>query len=187
MVNNYVCWLFVPIFFLFVNSGQKAPSENRIHWDNSRKLSWQDFKGSPRESSKFSAESSLQISYGLKISQEAGVTNYSFTVDCYFDKKGSWVKPDKKTDNLLMHEQLHFDIAEYFARKLRKEFKQNSFTTENYQTKSAAIFNKNFEEYQNYQTAYDEETRHGIIPEEQAKWEEKVRSLLAKSKNYKKM
>lgn len=187
MVYNYLIYLPVALSLFLASIGQKAPAEDKIHWNNSRKLSWQDFKGNPRESSQFSAESSLQISYGLKISQEGGVTNYLFTVDCYFEKKDSWVKPDKKTDALLKHEQIHFDIAEYFARKLRKEFKKNTFTIADYQSKSKAIFNKNFTEYQSYQTAYDEDTRHGSIPEEQAKWEEKVGNLLVKSINYKKM
>ena len=187
MVYKYLLLLPVTISLFIAGFAQKASNQDKIDWNADRRLSWQDFKGNPREGSPYSAESSLQIAYGLKISNESGVTNYSFTVDCYFEKKDSWVKSDKKTDNLLKHEQLHFDIAEYFARKLRREFKKNSFTIDDYQSKSTAIFNKNFTEYQSYQTAYDEDTRHGSIPEEQARWEERVKNLLEKSKAYKKM
>ena len=185
MGYNYLCWL--PVFIsLITNAGQNVTETSKIHWDEGRKLSWQDFKGNPREGSKFSAESSLQISYGLKISEQSGVTNFSFTVDCYFERQDSWVKPEKKTDALLNHEQLHFDIAEYFSRKLRREFQQNSFTIQNYKSKSTAIFDKNFAEYKSQQRAYDEETHHGSKPEEQAQWDERVRGLLAKSESYKK-
>ena len=188
MSYNYLLWLAITIpLFINTDSGHRPTNEDKVQWNADRKLTWQDFKGSPKEDSPYSAESSLQIAYGLKISEEAGVTNYSFTVDCYFEKKDSWVKEDKKTESLLKHEQLHFDIAEYFARKLRRAFKKNSFTIEDYQSKSTAIFNKNFTEYQSYQTAYDEETRHGSIPVEQEKWEERIRELLVKSKSYKKM
>ena len=188
MIYKYLLWLSITVpLFTDTESGQKTANEDKIHWSADRKLSWQDFKGRPKEDSRYSAESSLQISYGLKISNQSGVTEYSFTVDCYFEKNDSWVKADKKTDDLLKHEQLHFDIAEYFSRKLRREFKNNSFTIQDYQSKSTAIFNKNFTEYQSYQTAYDEETRHGSIAEEQVRWNERIKNLLVKSKAYKKM
>lgn len=188
MIYKYMLWLSITVpLWINADSGRKASFEDKIHWSADRKLSWQDFKGKPKEESRYSAESSLQISYGLKISNQSGVTEYSFNVDCYFEKNDSWVKTDKKTDALLKHEQLHFDIAEYFSRKLRREFKKSSFTVENYQSKSTAIFNENFTEYQSYQIAYDEETRHGSLPEEQAQWEERVKNLLVKSKAYQKM
>ncbi|MDN5211284.1 DUF922 domain-containing protein [Fulvivirgaceae bacterium BMA12] len=187
MVYNYILWLTIILFPGRATVSQSETTDNnKIQWSLDRKLSWADFKGSPNSGSQFSAESSLQISYGLKIREESGVTHYSFTVDCYFEKSSSWVKDGKKTDKLLKHEQLHFDIAEYFARKLRREFENNSFNIDNYQSKSAKIFNKNFAEYQSFQAAYDAETHHGTKPEPQASWEERVKTLLRKSKAYKK-
>lgn len=158
----------------------------KIHWNADRKLSWPDFKGSPVESSKFSAESSLQISYGMKISQDSRGTKVSYNIDCYFEPKESWVKVKMKTNSLLKHEQVHFDIAEIFARKLQKRFRATSFTIDNYNTKSQDIFNRTFSEYQNFQAAYDHDTVHGSDKAEQVNWENNIASMLKKSERYKK-
>ncbi len=158
--------------------------DNKIQWTIDRQLSWQDFKGSPDQNSKFSAESSLQISYGMKISKGSAGTKVAFNVECFFEPGESWVKKDLKTQTLLAHEQLHFDIAEIFARKLRKRFKDNTFTIDNYNTKSTAIFEKVFLEYKSYQAAYDHDTKHGSDREEQANWNESVIKMLEKSSKY---
>src|SRR5690606_40361550 len=39
----------------------------------------------------------------------------------YFNPHLSWVVPASRNDYLLKHEQLHFDITELHARKLRRE------------------------------------------------------------------
>src|SRR5699024_5538989 len=43
----------------------------------------------------------------------------------YMIPSESWVKENKKSDYLLKHEQLYFDICELYARKIRKIFKEN--------------------------------------------------------------
>ncbi len=182
----------ISMFFLLVlnldsveHTNTKHIGDDKIQWTTDRLLSWQDFKATPNESSKFSAESSLQISYGMKISKGSDGTKVAFKVECYFEPGESWVKKNLKTETLLAHEQLHFDIAEIFARKLRKRFNESTFTIDNYNTKSTAIFEKVFLEYKSYQAAYDHDSKHGSDREEQLNWNKSVASMLVKSTKYK--
>ena len=160
--------------------------EEKIHWHKNVSLDWNDFLASPNLKSHYSAESSLNISYGMKIKESNGKTTVDFEVNCYFDRSESWVKNEKRTPQLLGHEQIHFDIAEYFARKLRKEFSEHSYTTLNFQTKSESIFAIIYKDYANYQAQYDALTKHGSNHDAQAVWAKKVGELISKSERFEK-
>ncbi len=57
-----------------------------------------------------------------------------------------------KTKNLnINHEQGHFDIAEIYARKLRKEFLENVKTEKDYQLKFKLIYQVMYGEFLDYQ------------------------------------
>jgi hypothetical protein len=170
----------------FVIADQKpSPTvEQTIAWHEDVKLSWDNFKANPSNESPYSAESSLIISYRMKISQLGNATTVKFFVDCVFEVNESWVKPEGKTTYLLAHEQTHFDIAEYHARKLRRDFNKTTFTIKNYEEKSKLIFNEMYSDYAQFQRDYDAATNHGRNKEEQAIWAQKVEELIEKSKNY---
>ncbi|MDN5200060.1 DUF922 domain-containing protein [Fulvivirgaceae bacterium BMA10] len=178
--------------FLFIDEAARVDKstssyiENMIEWRPDRKLTWDDYKGTPNTESPFNAESSLQISYGMSIRDDGRGIKIKFDVKCSFDIDESWVKPGSKSDRLLKHEQLHFDIAEIYARKLRLKLEKNTFDAKNYQKKSQSIFQENFDEYTRFQDKYDEETNHGLKQDIQELWDARISKALEDSKKYQK-
>ena len=55
------------------------------------------------------------------------------------DRDHSWVDSTKKSAYLLSHEQYHFNITEYWVRKMRKDMLTTKFTTKNFKEKMAEI------------------------------------------------
>ena len=80
---------------------------------------------------------------------------------------------------MLNHEQLHFDIAELFARKLRKELEKPRFTTASTEEIFSAVASFNME-LDKMQKRYDNETNHYRNKKKQKKWEIYVGEELAK-------
>ena len=141
-------------------------------WKENDKLTWTDFKGSMPE-----GDTSLNLNANTvyRLQSFARETNGSLSYDIKltFLRYRSWTTDTSA--NLLRHEQLHFDIGELYARKLRKAIqwilKTNpNATEEDFKT----IIHKIYRENTATQTRYDEETLHGIISEAQAEWEETV-------------
>ncbi|GAB3928391.1 hypothetical protein GCM10028827_22170 [Mucilaginibacter myungsuensis] len=106
-----------------------------------------------------------------------------FKVENNFLKKTSWVQKDKQTENLLGHEQLHFDINEYFTRKLYWELTNKSYTA-NYQQEVRDIFASITKRLTAQQLQYDLDTKHSIDREKQADWEAVVKQQLTETPTY---
>ncbi len=181
MLYNIFISLMIVLNWNGSNHSRVKTDENKIAWHENNQLSWDDYQGRPILNGKFNAESSLQISYRLGITKQNDDVKINFTVNCLFDKESSWVNPKNKTNMLLEHEQLHFDIAEVYARRLRKKLSESKFTIKNYKSKSSDIFDHNFKDYQKFQAYYDAETNHGIKQMKQTIWNKKVKTLLKMS------
>ena len=150
-----------------------------IEWDKNRKLTWSDFKGKPNKLSRNEALTDSGMSIGLSCDGQSS----EVTIECFFDPKQSWVK-DEKSDYLLAHEQLHFDITELFVRKLRKQLDQIGNDCQELNDHIEEYYNKNYKAFVAYQHAYDSESRHSIDKEKQAYWEKKVARELEQLKPY---
>ncbi|HSP39953.1 MAG TPA: hypothetical protein VLN46_00870, partial [Gillisia sp.] len=100
----------------------------KIFWEQDG-LTWEDFKALPNEESKFDANTNAGLSFSWGVKNTNGDIELTYEVTSYFNPKLSWVKIDSDNDYLLKHEQLHFDITELHARKLRKKLAEvNSVT-----------------------------------------------------------
>ena len=81
---------------------------------------------------------------------------------------------------LLEHEQLHFDLAEVAARRIRKKFEESKNVcsepggTEDFQGFIAEVDR----EFQEEQLRYDRETAHGINASAQDHWRRRIRQQL---------
>lgn len=150
-------------------------NDNLIEWRPNIRLTWEDFKGIPDYENENIAltNTSIQLEYGYD------KNSLEFTVKCRFDKSKSWVKV--KNNNVLDHEQLHFDIAELFARKLRRQLKDYKFNKKTVADDVNQIYMKIMEEQHNMQLIYDEETDHSRLEEKQAEWEKRIESFLGSS------
>jgi len=147
-----------------------------IRWEESRKLSFMDFKGDVPAITPWAATTSSQISFYYE-SVNGKLTKV--TVYASFNKEKSWMK--KKIPEVLTHEQVHFDITEVFARKFYHDvMKKNSADKKELNT----LFQQANKECGEMQEKYDDETDHGTIEDAQAKWIEKVTAMLRDEEPY---
>tara|TARA_B110000977_G_scaffold30003_1_gene39218 strand:+ start:12654 stop:13352 length:699 start_codon:yes stop_codon:yes gene_type:complete len=189
--------VFISGYFLIPSEEDFVPKEKEfcaytsdkdgyILWSDSCKLNWNNFKRVIEDSTSY---------YKAKTITEIGVEHFEtsndsivYFVRTYFKEKKSYKTNDLNLGNaLLKHEQLHFDISELGARKIRKEYnsylsKDGSFYITNKFINSA--FNKCISEIDVLDSLYDEETNHGSNYKEQAKWNKKVAKMLNKYKEY---
>ena len=99
-----------------------APTAEPIRWSATRKLAWTDFRGKAT-SQLLGAQSAL--GFAMSFGCRDGVLQASIVAEFLPDQ--SWVADRILLSGLaspigLRHEQLHFDLKEVYARKLRKMF-----------------------------------------------------------------
>ena len=151
-------------------TSSNSSSTDIIYWSQDQQLSWNDFQGSPQyQYEDISAITSSGIVHykGCK----DGVIN--FKVRAYFEKTESWVKAEALTAHHLEHEQIHFDITELYARKLRKLLSERQFQCgeeAEFETFVAAFLDN----WEVEQRAYDIHTHHSMNKEEQKEWYYKI-------------
>lgn len=170
---------FISILFLLplTVSAQRA-DEELINWSKNKKLTWADYKGNPDPASDAAASTTTYLSIEYKISTD----EFGFMIESRFSKSRSWGR--HKTDYILSHEQGHFDIAEFFARKLYKEMKTYRFNNRTYQKDLKRIYDNILEEKEAMQNDYDRETRHSINKEKQEEWLKKIAEMLEDTNEY---
>ncbi|MBL7833916.1 MAG: DUF922 domain-containing protein [Cyclobacteriaceae bacterium] len=145
-------------------------------WEEGNKLIWTDFKGTKPNSQELSP---LKAISAIKIIPLAVRKNgkLHYDIKLSFARYESWII--EKSEQLLKHEQLHFDIGELSVRKLRKKLFEISEVKLNptYQDFFPAIEAAYHETAQMHE-AYDNETSHGLIIEIQNEWEARVNQEL---------
>jgi len=157
--------------------------ENRIYWNKNFTLVWEDFKGDPTQSKETSAAlSNIALPYGFETYSDGKVIISIYT--CFL-KNTSWVKDRFKNKVLLQHEQLHFDIAELFRRKIVKELSETDLNIKNTEVVLKSIMNKIWGgEYKKMQELYDAETNFSRIIRGQIEWNNKIALELEKLEQY---
>jgi len=160
----------------------RSDFSDTLQWTSTNKLKWNDFKAdAPR--SRFAAYTFTVITMDYSIKSLGKSLQANFTVTSAFNRQKSWVKntADSRTEAILRHEQLHFDIAELSGRKLRKKLAELKLSRERYARQIQAAYDEVIEAGEAMQKAYDDETEHGLIPEEQERWSEKIARELLES------
>ena len=185
MIGNFVSITLVVLLGILSSfSGSRelnfADHSDRIYWSATAPLTWEDFKGSPDWKNRFaSAISSTGIIYKYRCSN--GIISVS--VESMFIKSESWVKSAALTSYHLKHEQLHFDITELYARKLRKELNQRIYYCGEEKLLEKLV-NTKLSEWDTEQKVYDKQTRHSLNEESQVVWNEFVQSQLDAYQEY---
>ena len=172
-----------------------------IEWAKDVKLSLQDFKQKVPAASTDTAHSWV----GLDVSWECREGRSESHAHAIFDPQQSWWRGSvpslwggldessmsrsqlenrrtsaERDQDLLRHEQLHFDLTELVARKIRKQFEAlpricaTPGATDAVEKAIAAIER----EWHDEQARYDRETDHGAGQVKQRQWELRVREAL---------
>ncbi len=151
-----------------------------IVWAANRPLTAADFKARPP----FAPQAALTVA-DLKAS--AGCKDYVFAggVQATFDPNTSWIKdPKTLTPALLRHEQLHFDIAELAARRLRQKISLFKFDCLKLQPAFDNLTKPAYRAWATEENRYDGETNHGLNAAKQALWEQQVAAKLLELKAF---
>lgn len=153
-----------------------------FEWDADRKLQWSDFEG-VYDSSDVSASTCSEISMEMLKDKEGGAV---FIVKAIFHPEKSFVSPTcSKSLKALQHEQLHFDITEVYARKLRTLLHTMQHTHNQANIEIAGYFyDINRKQWDHAQSQYDLESEHSENDEAQKQWERIVKIALNKSIEY---
>ena len=157
-----------------------AQATNPIEWGADRKLKWEDFKGTPDPSSPKDAVSAVFVTHTWNCDYYG---NFTFTVTAIFEPDNSWVKPSAKSDALLGHEQGHFDLAEVYARKLRKALADLKDPCKDLQRTGQTIDKlaaDNEGDLLKEQKKYDDQTNDGTDAKKQGQWADRIKRDLGR-------
>ena len=175
-----------------------------VIWDKNRPLTWEDFQGTPgtfAEDEDFATlsadDTGAQIVTYLdsewwwnkssNIPCEYKITKVNVAASMSITE--SWFRPDAiegEEDEILKHEQGHFDIAQIHAQKFIAEHEDKTFACPSglYDNDAIdAILQEDWtlliDERNAMDILYDKETLHHDNREEQAKWDKKIISILS--------
>jgi hypothetical protein len=175
--------IFNVILALFVCSKSygQIHEDSIVIWDKNNKLKWDYFKGLPLKKSGDSvALSFVEIGSVNCWDNDDNLPNYKMYA--FLKKYDSWSKDTSQCT--LLHEQLHFDIGELYARKMRKaiyELRQNYVDSVN---DYFDVLNKLYIECKEVNYLYDKETANGIYSKRQQEWNKKISKELFQLKEY---
>ena len=172
--------------FLICLSGYAQKSEavnvkklknDTIVWQKDSLLTPADFKG------RVSKQWAGCCATFLMIKPIESEGNILFSVQAVFQKSKSNII--QTSDYVLKHEQLHFDICELYARKLRKLMSETDFKkVRDIQHQIQTMYNKINMECAKYEEKYDEDTNHGENAAKQKVWSDDVASQMKDLEQY---
>ena len=163
-----------------------------------KELTWDDFRGSVLrgQGTAWISSTIMLDSYEIEVLEEE---DGSFTarvkypgVYALMDKTRSSAQPGGRSDDNLAHEQLHFDLTEYYARLFAIEIQEISANgpERSWELRSALeiqvqeAYRKTLDAHFEHEARYDEETKHSLRKRAQKKWQRDVSALLAKTPAY---
>lgn len=171
-------------FFCLLVITFTQPSEDSILWNENDRLNWSDFKGTPSSNINAVAltASGLTFDFSAKTSKTR-LIEFKAIVEARFYPDQSWYRKEHINSVVLAHEQLHFDITELHARKLRKQIAETSFTINIKReiSKLRTTINKQLKEMQ---SKYDRDSDYSRSIETQKKWQTFVKRELDKLSKY---
>ena len=159
------------------------PAAGPIAWSAARPLTVADFQSRPSPGERLAALTSTNIKAGAACRDFV----FSGTVEATFDPATSWVRsPATLTSALLRHEQMHFDLTEVYARRLRQRLVvfQARANCEKLQPAFNNVTKPLYSEWDREQNRYDQETNHGLNTDRQAAWEQQTQARLEQLKAF---
>ena len=184
--------IFYLIFLSFISnlsgfSQNTEANDSILPWNLSRLLKWSDFRGKVDPNKFGSALTSHKIEVlpaNIVVDRNDNIQGYeNLTVQAQFYRNSSWTVTNSQS--ILDHEQLHFDIAELFARKIRKEFsgfKANKIVTFSVYLDCYILL---WNDSRNMQERYDSETRNGQDISKNQLWATEISKQLENLDNFK--
>lgn len=141
-----------------------------ILWSK-KSLHWKDFRLKPdsaKLASKWGAATNSWVEERYSVTPQHEVR---FIIRAWFNPDLSWTKEATKSSYYaLTHEQYHFNMAELYARKMKKVLSSIELTDIDYRREIAELLKNFHEQYRLQQIRYDTETEHGRNMQLQYNW-----------------
>lgn len=155
----------------------ETSTAEQVTWSLSRRLTWEDFKAQPDTENPHHALTAANLAVNAKCKDN----QYTYVVNCVFLPGQSWSK-NKRSDKLLVHEQLHFDLTEVHARQLRRDLQSLNCST--IKTNLNTVVADAFKKWKEEQYLFDQACKHGLNKEEQYVWAADIANRLEKLHAY---
>ncbi|HET9502917.1 MAG TPA: DUF922 domain-containing protein [Hymenobacter sp.] len=178
MLHQLVAGALLALAGLFTTAAhaQANTAGGTLHWSASRPLVLADFQGRPRIGETHAALTSATIV--AEVACKGG--QFTGHVQAAFDPAVSWWRePATATPRLLRHEQLHFDITEVYARRLRQKLAAVRVPCAQLGSAFERLAQGVYADWEKAEAQYDRDTNHGLLPAPQAQWEAQVQQQLA--------
>ncbi|MEM7185170.1 MAG: DUF922 domain-containing protein [Bacteroidota bacterium] len=144
-------------------------NDEKIVWQEDRKLTWADFRGVPSGPEEYVASTNSGVSFSFSYTVRNGQQRVNYSIRSNFYPDLSWYRPEKVNDYILAHEQMHFDITELAARKLRRALAQLP-KDGTFKERSEKIYNQNEADRRAMQKQYDGDSDHSNNEQEELRW-----------------
>ena len=166
------------LLLLWMLGFESTQDYETISWSASRPLSWNDFRGNVPTSPRAAAITASGITYSFATSGTKDAMEVDFKIDTFFYPTKSWYQPAVCDAIILSHEQLHFDISELFARKMKKRLEAETFTSDTVKSKVKSIYREILDELNDFQNRYDTETNFSRNLAKQEEWKLQIENAL---------
>lgn len=162
-----------------------------------RRITWEDFKSDDKTGGRWEKGAWAHVASGIKLDPFQSRTRTdddgrwfatALEIEAYavMDKFLSGVARGAKKDEVLTHEQLHFDVTEALARRLTARLlgfegrgESAASAMQDLQLQVQRAYDEAVDQLRAYQAQYDAETRHSAARKAQKQWSKKIGELFA--------
>ena len=151
-----------------------AGQDDAIAWSSTRRLTWADFQGKAVNDLDGARSA---VNTAMAVGCREGVLQ--FRVVTQFIPRQSFVTYRITSSGLasragIEHEQIHFDLAEVYARRIRKMYTELPAPCPRFDEALGAMADRFLRELASIQRRYETETRSGENGARQADWSKRV-------------
>lgn len=158
----------------------KKMAQDTLIWSKDSLLTKEHFKA---KRSAYGSNVPAYTTYFLFLHQRENEGQRMFYVEAILLKSKSFMK--EATPYTLKHEQLHFDICELHARRMRQKIALKDFTkVKDVVSDLQKIYDKTSQECAKEEAKYDEDTQHGINAAKQQVWMDLIAKQLTELEEY---
>jgi hypothetical protein len=149
-----------------------SQTDHMAEWG--KPISYDDFQAKPDNADTAAAWISVTIELGY-VPDKQGILK--FQSRALMDKSQSWIKLQHRRNNVLVHEQGHFDLAHIIAKKLETNLKDEGYTKDQV-PRIEQVYDQFLQLLNDLETQYDRQTKGGLNREQQEKWNEQIQKDL---------
>ena len=145
------------------------------------KIQWNQFREISKQPGNVSEDAEIFVIYNLKYQTQAATSKEckisAVSVDLKMNKSKSWVVKNKKSSELLRHEQGHYDITALGAREVYQRISALTVTQCAQIETQLKQIQKDVQKLINQvNIRYDKQTSHGVNSTIQKNWEASIRT-----------